>query len=90
MYRQGKYVIIRTHQDIIEIASELGQDQLRETVRDGLETLFTTVEMLQDEDYVRLSTLAPTSQQGPETRGFGRTTQTPKTSCGSVLPQSRK
>jgi hypothetical protein len=52
LHEQGKHVLVRTHQDIIDIASKIGQDQCRETIRDELKALFITDELLPDQDEI--------------------------------------
>jgi hypothetical protein len=52
LHEQGKHVLFRTHQQIIDIASKLWQDQYREEIRADLKIMFTTDEMLPDEDEI--------------------------------------
>jgi hypothetical protein len=52
LHEQGKHVLVRTHQDIIDIATKLGQNQSRETIRNDLRLLFTTPGMLPDQEEI--------------------------------------
>lgn len=52
LHEQGKHVLVRTHQHIIDIASKLKQGHSREMIREGLTTLFTAKEKPPNEDEI--------------------------------------
>jgi hypothetical protein len=52
LHEQGKHVLVRKHQHIIDIACQLSRERSRDRIKDGLKTLFTTAEERPDKDEI--------------------------------------
>jgi hypothetical protein len=52
LHEQGKHVVVRKHQHIIDIGCQLGRGQPRDEIKAGLKVLFTTDEERPDEDEI--------------------------------------
>jgi hypothetical protein len=52
LHEQGKHVLVRKHQDIIDVSGQLLRGQSRDEIKTGLKILFTTDEERPDEDEI--------------------------------------